>query len=542
MYCFNRKKISEVHGSTELGGMSDARASFYFWAVAVLYGVFWTIFPYWLLPTYRIDIHEMLFVGKEGVLATFKHPALNSLVLEILFERIGFIAPYLLGQTCFLATAWTVWRLGRKFLAPREALFGALCFYGSWMAIYPVCLYYNHNSVLFVAWGFTTLFAFNAVKQGRCRDWLWLGVAVGIGMYCKITLVALVAAIFVYMLVDSSARRHLFRPGPYLAALVSLLIASPLVSWMVQSEFSFLRFPVLQYGLEKTLGNRFYALAHDGLLAPLLFISSAVLLLPLFIRKREVIRQPSGDDSEKRYALRFLLGITVIAWLLLAIPCFTAAVPKKIADFLPLAICSGPLLLACRNSVGKAVKANASRRIWVIFGFTMVAYVIGFSVYASSPPRNRTQVFHLPGRELAAAAGKIWHGNYREPLPFIVGKGRNWIYAGVVATYSPERPSFYGDYVPSKTGRREELPLWTWATDADVLRRGGLAIWEESGETAHLPEDVKERYPSARLIPAAVLLHPYRTKNKSLWFGFAMIPPDETIPAKPLSPAPLRLW
>ncbi|MDR1963810.1 MAG: hypothetical protein LBQ50_08525, partial [Planctomycetaceae bacterium] len=52
-----------------------------FWCVAILYGMVWTFLPFLLEPNFRYDVIEMFFVGKEGVIATFKHPALNSIIL-----------------------------------------------------------------------------------------------------------------------------------------------------------------------------------------------------------------------------------------------------------------------------------------------------------------------------------------------------------------------------------------------------------------------------------------------------------------------------
>ncbi|MDR3196961.1 MAG: glycosyltransferase family 39 protein [Planctomycetaceae bacterium] len=515
---------------------SPKQLSRLFWCIAILYGMFWTFLPFLLEPNFRFDVIEMFFIGKEGVIATFKHPALNSIILEIVYQALGrnSVAPYLLSQIFFLATAWTVWRLGREFLSPQNALFGSLSFYCYWGFFYK-SLYYNHNVILMPAWGFVTLFAFFALKYNRYRDWIGLGLAIGFGVYCKYTLLLLVVAILFFMFLNKSMRKYWLQLGPYLTLFVSLLIAAPLIDWMIQSDFSGLKFPSTVYGLEKTLTNRFIALCNDALIAPpLLTISFFVLLFPLF---GFPVRFQNINDNQ-RFVRNFLLGMIGLPWLFSIISCFVTATPLALDCFFQLIIFSGVFLLLVFQTLQTH---QAIQRVWLIFGLTMAGYFLGYSahVYYSYYITEREIRYIYPGKQLAEEAEKIWHEKYDKPLPYVTG---GWWFAGNVAIYGADRPTYHGAY-HSYNLKSDSFPISNWSTDQDVLREGGLVFWATGQDDQILPQLVQEHFPSAQLLPKAIRMKPKNhNRTDPLRVGVAIIPPNDSIQTQPFHPAPYRFY
>jgi hypothetical protein len=438
-----------------------------------------------------------------------------------------------LSQLCFCAAAWTVWRLGREFLSPQNALFGALTFYCYWGFFYK-SLYYNHNVVLVSAWVFVTLFAFFALKYGRYRDWIGLGVAIGLGIYCKYTLLVLVVAILLFMLLNNKVRKYWLHPGPYLTFFISLVIAAPLTDWMIRSDFSGLRFPTVTYGLEKTLPNRLIALCNDALISPpLLAISFVVLLFPLF--KIRLRFQPLDED--RRFACSFLLGMIGLPWLLLTVSCFVTATPMEFGNFLQLPIFFGLLLLV----VFQTQRTRwAIRGVWLIFGLTMLGYLLGYSahIYYSHYLAKRQIFYMFPGRQLAEESEKIWHEKYNKPLPYVTG---GWWLAGNVAIYSKDRPTYHGADHPSALSN-DHFPLSNWSTDCDVLKHGGLVFWMTNQDSPALPVLVRERFPSAQLLPKSIRLKTSNPNYEPFCVGAAIIPPNDSIQTEPFHPAPWRFY
>lgn len=515
-------------------GMAPGRARLIFAVTAIVYGVFWTFWSHYMEDNFRYDVIEMFFIGKEGVISTFKHPALNSAVLELVYRGLGRcdIAPYLLAQVCFFMTAWTVWRLGRECLSPRGALFSVLSFYGYWGYFYK-SLYYNHNVVLFPAWGFIILFALLALKHGRLRYWLLLGLAIGIGVYCKLTVLVLVAAILIYSALSPPCRRYWLRPGPYLTTGVSLFLAIPLILWIVRSGFSCLEFPEYQYGLEETLGNRFYALCNDAISSFPVLISSFVLLLLPLLGLRWRFR---SLDPEHRFARNFLLGMFLIPWLLQAISVFVEVIPMEYGNFMHLFLFTGPILLLSFRTDTSPV---ALRKFWGVFAFIMIGYVTVYSVYIykSNFYSHRLVLYTFPGRQLAEKAESVWHDRFERPLPYVVGA---WWYAGNVAIYGKDRPTVHSQN--NAYDMEESFPLSNWSTDSQVNRYGGLVLWrievERDGRWTPVPEKLFERFPSAELVdPLRISLENRHVTNPVI-VGVAVVPPDESVRAEPFKPSP----
>jgi 4-amino-4-deoxy-L-arabinose transferase-like glycosyltransferase len=67
----------------------------------------------------------------------------------------------------------------------------------------------------------------------RPRSWPWVavGLAWGGALLSKYHAVFLPAGVFLYLVIEPSARRWLMRPGPYLAVLVGALLFTPVVAW-----------------------------------------------------------------------------------------------------------------------------------------------------------------------------------------------------------------------------------------------------------------------------------------------------------------------
>ena len=73
-----------------------------------------------------------------------------------------------------------------------------------------------------------------AQADGRTRDWLVVGLAMGLGFLCKYTAACQIACWVVLFALWKPARTHLRRPGPWLALLVFLFCTMPVVIWNAQ--------------------------------------------------------------------------------------------------------------------------------------------------------------------------------------------------------------------------------------------------------------------------------------------------------------------
>ena len=91
-------------------------------------------------------------------------------------------------------------------------------------------------SVLF--WTLAMLAGWYAIQpEGKTRHWVWVGVWMGCGFLSKYTALFQWLCWAVLFVIWRPSRIHLRRPGPYLALLVNVLLALPVLIWNAQHDW-----------------------------------------------------------------------------------------------------------------------------------------------------------------------------------------------------------------------------------------------------------------------------------------------------------------
>lgn len=163
--------------------------------------------------------------------------------------------PPLIAYTQFLGTSlWGDCELGVRFFAPlitallsglmlrffarevnaRAGFFLLLIMTATPMvAAGSVLMTVDPLSVLF--WTAAMLAGWRAVREeATTRDWAWVGLWMGLGFLSKYTALLQWLCWAVFFALWAPARRHLRRPGPYVALLINLLLTIPVVVWNYQ--------------------------------------------------------------------------------------------------------------------------------------------------------------------------------------------------------------------------------------------------------------------------------------------------------------------
>jgi 4-amino-4-deoxy-L-arabinose transferase-like glycosyltransferase len=133
-------------------------------------------------------------------------------------------------------------------------------------------------SVLF--WTAAMLAGWRAVQEnGTTRQWLWVGLWMGLGFLSKYTALLQLLCWAVFFALWPAARKHLRRPGPYLALLVNLICALPVLIWNSQQQWVTITAVAGNAGLESAwkptlryLGE--FVGAEAGLLNPIFFVAT----------------------------------------------------------------------------------------------------------------------------------------------------------------------------------------------------------------------------------------------------------------------------
>jgi 4-amino-4-deoxy-L-arabinose transferase-like glycosyltransferase len=125
-------------------------------------------------------------------------------------------------------------------------------------------------------WALSIFFIYLAVSGKGGAWWYGTGIALGLGLLSKYTMILLAPCVFFFLLSYPEGRNWLRRKEPYLAFLLGLAIFSPVILWNAQHEWLSFRFQ-LSHGLEvkKQVGLRYfgdYWAGQAGLVSPLLFL------------------------------------------------------------------------------------------------------------------------------------------------------------------------------------------------------------------------------------------------------------------------------
>jgi membrane-associated phospholipid phosphatase len=91
---------------------------------------------------------------------------------------------------------------------------------------------------LVLCWMWAVIAGWRAVQPaGTTRDWLIVGLALGLGFLCKYTALAQIICWAIFFALQPSARIHLKKPGPWLGLLLFGICTLPVIIWNTQHHW-----------------------------------------------------------------------------------------------------------------------------------------------------------------------------------------------------------------------------------------------------------------------------------------------------------------
>lgn len=177
------------------------------------------------------------------------------------------------APVCWLIAAWFVYRLtaatfNRGVAFRSILLFSILPFFvGAGLVMTP-------DAPLTACWAACLYFLHRALVGNRPLAWLGVGLALGAGLLSKYTIVLLGPATLAFMLLDRRARSWFFRPQPYLAALLALVLFLPVIVWNAGHDWASFVFQsqgriedVFMFSSHRLLGGILLLITPAGVLA-----------------------------------------------------------------------------------------------------------------------------------------------------------------------------------------------------------------------------------------------------------------------------------
>ena len=473
--------------------------------------VAWTLAPVLTHRAPPLDVVEGYMWGREWVIATYKHPALPSWVLEAghtLTGAIGWPA-YLTSQLFIAATFIFAYLLGRDMMGPRRAAAGTLLLTGIAFYAWPTPEF-NHNVAETPFWAALPWAAWHAVERRRVGWWMLAGLLAAGGLYAKLTTALLIVTLAAWILWDARARQTLATPGPWIGLAVLLVLIAPLAVWLIAHDFLPLQYAAERSGQPHAGGIIMFLLSVGlNLVGVLLMLAFAGLVWPwrrLLGGKSAPEPPPTPVDPR---ALAYLVVLTFGPLAIAVTAALVSGSNLKSAWGSSMFNLAGLLAIALTNDRFDNV---ALRRIAAAAALILVVVPLAYAaVVAAGPWREGSPVrVTWPQAAISKRLTAVWERETGRPLRIVAGE--DWI-AGLVGITAKDRPSILN---------RGRLAYSPWITPERIEREGMLIVWDAAGW--RIPPQLEPLMQGARTGEERFL---WRKKEGSgdLVIGYAIVPP-----------------
>lgn len=305
------------------------------------------------------------------------------------------------------------------------------------------------GSVLFTVDPLSVLFWIAAMIAGwrameassRISDWLFVGLWTGLGFLSKYTALFQLACWGTFFLLYPPARRHLRAPGPYLALLVLLSCATPVLLWNAQHAWITVRHVADDAGVGKAWSPGIFEFlgAEVALLNPVFFFGTVWACMAFWDKpnpargkggRASLTQAPSAPYQQKKRSvlMLFLFSMGAPVFLIyLALSLQSEVKPNWIAPAVLPLFCLAAVYWEERWRLGEAAGFTRWFLAGLFLGGLMVAFALntdiirkvsGYSLPPRIDPHRRVRGWDVTAKVVGEARRNL----EREGRPvFIIG-------------------------------------------------------------------------------------------------------------------------
>jgi dolichyl-phosphate-mannose-protein mannosyltransferase len=473
-----------------------------------LHVAIWTALPSLLYPNLPLDLIEALVYGREWQLGYDKLPPLPWWLVEVAYRVVGHdFAFYMLAEVAVVAGFAAVWAMARPLLGVRGALVAVLILDGLHYFNYTAAKF-NHDVIQLPFWALAGFAFHRALRGGRARHWLLLGLCIGILLWAKYFVAVLAVPLAIFMLADPDARKHFSTPGPYIALTAALAVMAPHLLWLVQNEF--LPFGYAEHRAQLSRGW------YDHLWHPFqFFVGQLFFLLPSLLIASPLLWPRRRNDEPPVVVAADAFDMRIVTLLAFG-PLATVLALSAITGRGTIAMWGYPLFLFVSVWLVLVTRRflddGRIKRIGIIWSAVFAALAIAFIVnYGVLPFRDkRYRAVLYPGAALARELSDRTRAVTGKPIAYVVGT--MWD-GGNVSHYAQSHPRVLID------GKPERAP---WIDLNDLRAQGAVVVWTD-GDLNVLPVAYRNVAADAAVQPPFTL--PMLRADGVLNVGWAILLP-----------------
>lgn len=173
-----------------------------------------------------------------------------------------------------LATSYVVWLFTRRMFGPRTAAVAAVI-YATLPGVSFLSGFISTDMPLLLFWATALYLLHRAVTDDRLGDWAGFGLALGLGLLSKYTMILMLPCAVLFLVLSPRYRRHLRNHRMMAGLVVALCVVAPNIAWNAAHSFVSVRHLVDNADLGEVLVHpdelvAFFA-AQFAVFGPILF-------------------------------------------------------------------------------------------------------------------------------------------------------------------------------------------------------------------------------------------------------------------------------
>lgn len=203
---------------------------------AIIYSV---LLRFFYLGTPELFYEEAYYwnYAKHLDIGYLDHPPMIGWVIGVFTHLMGDneFAVRFGAFICWFITAYFSHKLARSIHGRSSQ---AILLIATLPAFFAVGLVMTPDAPLVACWAAALYYLYQALIYERRVAWIGIGVSIGLGMLSKYTIALLGPATLLFVLADHHSRKWIFRPEPYLAIILAIILFSPVIIWNAGHEWA----------------------------------------------------------------------------------------------------------------------------------------------------------------------------------------------------------------------------------------------------------------------------------------------------------------